>query len=130
MCERKNQQVMITPDWLLKATRLTCRERRSGRCVGAPGSWACASPGGSRRERWCGDGARRTPDPGTSRTAEDSSTPMRPSRRTDAGPETHSVATRVNHHLFVTHFCSYRQLELNVQYHKKLPGAVERSELE
>lgn len=68
---------------------LTCREHRTDRYAWAPGSWACASPGGSRKVRWCGADARRTPDPGRSRKAEGSSIPMRPSQRTDARPETH-----------------------------------------
>ncbi len=87
--------------WLRRVTCLTCKERRSGRCAGAPGSQVCASPGGSRREQWCGGGVRRTPGPGTSRTAAGSLTPMRPAQRTDAGPETHG-SSRVNHQFYIS----------------------------
>lgn len=90
--KKKSQRVTVTPD------RLTCRERRSDRCVWAQDSWACASPDGNRRERWCGVGARHTPGQDMSRTAVGSWAPMGPSRRTDAGPVVcaHSDSRRVN----------------------------------
>lgn len=86
---KKEKPAQHNQIWLA-ARALTCREHRSGRCAGAPGSWACASPDGSTKVRWCGAGVRRTPDPGRSRRAEGSLIPMRPSRRTDARPETHA----------------------------------------